>query len=37
VSGAWNSISASIVCDSFWGAGLIVAGIITELELIKEN
>jgi hypothetical protein len=37
VSGTWNAISASIVCNSFWGAGLIVAGIITETELIKEN
>jgi hypothetical protein len=37
VSGAWNAISASIVRNSFLGAGLIVAGIITETELIEEN
>jgi DDE superfamily endonuclease len=36
VSGAWNAISASIVRNSFSGAGLIVAGIITETELIEE-
>jgi hypothetical protein len=37
VSGAWNAFSTSIVRNSFSGAGLIVAGIITETELIEEN